>query len=118
MLLVGLLGLAFFIHSNWFIETGDMKLLRFSYLFNFAFTTLILSNVILFKKVLIDYLGFIFLTLGIVKIGVFYYLATNAGFEKNKSTFLLFFVPYLICLTVEIFYLVRELNRYNFNKNN
>lgn len=118
MLLMGLLGVAYFIQSSFFVETGEMKLLRFSYLFNFAFSTLILINVMLFKKLLINFLGFIFLALGVVKIGVFYFLVTNAGFEKNQSTFLLFFVPFLICLGVEIFYLVRELNRSNFTNNN
>ncbi len=94
------------------------KLINFSYLYNFGFSAILLSNFILFKKQLLEFIGFIFLAAGVVRIGLFYFLLKQGDFGDFRDNFFLFFVPFIICLGVEIIFLARELNRANFNNNN
>ncbi len=120
-LLVTLLGVGYFIHLN-LLSTENLvakkELLKFSYLYNFGFSSLLLFNYIIFRKKLLSLIGFVFLAFGVVKIGLFYFLVKQSDFEKNKSTFLLFFIPFVICLAIEIFYLAKDLNHANFNNDN
>lgn len=115
------LGLSYFIHSQVLgndLQGNEFQLLKFSYLFNFAFSYLLLSNFVIFQKKLLGFIGFIFLGSGVMKFGLFFFLARSSNYELGRSNFLLFFVPFVICLLVEIFYITRVLNRANFNKNN
>lgn len=120
-LLVTLLVFAYFIHLNLLSSENleaKKELLKLSYLYNFGFSSLLLFNYIVFRTKLLSLIGFVFLASGVIKIGLFYFLVKQSEFEKNKSTFLLFFVPFIICLGVEIFYLAKDLNQANFNNDN
>lgn len=115
------LGLIYLLHSQLLgsdLSGNEFELLKFSYIFNFAFSYLLLSNFIIFRKKLLGFIGFIFLGSGVIKFGLFFFLARSSNYELGRSDFLLFFVPFVICLLVEIFYITRVLNRANFNKNN
>ncbi|AVR44865.1 hypothetical protein C7S20_06065 [Christiangramia fulva] len=113
------LGFAYLLEI--YFASGDeqvRKLINFSYLYNFGFSALLLSNYIIFKKQLIEFIGFIFLAAGVIRIGLFYFLLQQGDFGDFKENFFLFFVPFILCLGVEILFLARELNRANFNNNN
>jgi hypothetical protein len=73
---------------------------------------------VFFEKKLIPQFGYIFLAAGVLKLGLFFLGIKILNLEINKSVFLHFFVPYFVCVGVEIFYLVRVLNRANFKNNN
>tara|TARA_R100001369_G_scaffold29172_1_gene52427 strand:- start:117405 stop:117647 length:243 start_codon:yes stop_codon:yes gene_type:complete len=72
-------------------------------------------NVILFQNKLKDKLGFIYLGVSMLKFAIFFFLTKIQNIEINKSDFLLFIIPFVLCLGIEIFYVVRILNRYNYN---
>lgn len=99
-------------------EEQAIRLVNFSYFYNFGFSILLLFNFILFKKQLQYLIGFIFLAAGVIRIGLFYFLLKQGDFGDFKQNFFLFFIPFLLSLGVEILFLARELNRANFNKNN
>lgn len=113
------LGFAYLLEI-YFASGGEQvkKLINFSYLYNFGFSALLLFNFILFRKQLIEVIGFIFLAAGVIRIGLFYFLLKQGDFGDFRDNFFLFFIPFVICLGVEILFLARELNRANFNKNN
>jgi Na+/glutamate symporter len=73
---------------------------------------------VFFEKKLIHQFGFIFLATGFLKLGLFFLGIKLLNLEINKSVFLHFFVPYIVCVVFEIFYLVRVLNRANFKNTN
>jgi hypothetical protein len=73
---------------------------------------------VFFEKKLIHQFGFIFLATGFLKLGLFFLGIKLLNLEINKSVFLHFFVPYIVCAGLEIFYLVRVLNAANFKNNN
>ncbi len=116
-----ILGLAYVIQVKLLepnITEKDAILIKFSYLFNFAFTYLLLLNIILFQKILKDKLGFVYLGIGMLKFVIFFFLLKSKNMEINKSDFLLFFIPFTLCLGIEIFYVSRILNSLNYNENN
>ena len=116
-----ILGLAYVIQVKLLepnITEKDAILIKFSYLFNFAFTYLLLLNIILFQKILKDKLGFVYLGIGMLKFVIFFFLLKSKNMEINKSEFLLFFIPFTLCLGIEIFYVSRILNSLNYNENN
>ena len=112
-------GLSYGIHyavviSSFSEETLD--LVNFAYKFNVGITLLFTSTIILASNHLKEQLGFIFLVSGMVKLGIFFYLIKSSGFVLDKSVFLHFFIPYALCLVVEIIYISKILNRTNFSK--
>lgn len=112
-LLFVLLGIGFLIQNRW-AETEQDLSLKFTYAFNLLFTLPIMLFIIMLIKYLKRYVGFIFLGLGIIKIFAFIIYTKNNEIDINRDNFLLFFIPYLICLFVEVFVLSRYLNKAKF----
>jgi hypothetical protein len=59
-------------------------------------------------------IGFIFLGLGTLKIIVFLGYTKINAIDMNRDNFLLFFVPYFICIFAEVFVLSKYLNKADF----
>ncbi len=93
-----------------------LELVNFTYKFNIGITLLFTSTIILASEHLKEQLGFIFLISGMVKLGIFFYLIKTSEFNLDKSVFLHFFIPYALCILVEIIYISKILNRTNFSK--
>lgn len=89
--------------------SSDLEFLHFSYKFNFGITLLFTSTIILISEKLKEQIGFIFLAEGMLKLGLLLYLSEILGFELNKSNFLVFFIPYVCGLLVELFFIMRIL---------
>lgn len=119
LIIVLLLGAAYFLQSkviNPSLTLDQNNLLEFSYLFNFAFTFVLMLNIFVFKKVLQENLGFVYLGISTLKLVLFYYIVKTKNIEIEKSDFLLFFVPFVLCLGIEIFYVSKILNSVNYSK--
>ena len=113
-----LLGLAYVIQVKFLqpsLTEQDAILIKFSYLFNYAFTYFLMLNILLFQNKLKDKLGFIYLGVSMLKFAIFFFITKIENIEINKSDFLLFIIPFVLCLAVEIFYVVRILNSFNYN---
>lgn len=93
-----------------------LELVNFGYKFNVGITLLFTSTIILASDLLKEQLGFIYLITGAVKIGIFIYLIKSLDYEVDRSDFLHIFVPYVVCVVVEIIYIIKILNRINFAK--
>ena len=114
-------GITYALHTaiyNYLDAEGSLKLINFAYKFNMGITLLFTSTIILASEHLKEQLGFIFLISGFVKLGLFLFLIKTSEFEINKSVFLHFFVPYVVCVVLEIIYIIKLLNRANFTKDN
>jgi len=116
---VVLLVVSFVIHlwllNNYVtIISEPLKLLLKTYCINFIMAFLIFGAIDKFKVRFKNILGFIFLIGSFVKF-IVYFLVFSADFKLDgvltKAEFLSFFVPYAICLTTEVVYLSRLLNR-------
>ncbi len=120
LVLILILLTTYLIHTKVFPSyyTESKELINFSYKFNFLFSYILLMSFVIFKKKLIHQFGYIFLAAGILKLGLFFLGIRILNLEINRSVFLHFFVPYFFGVGVEVFYLVRVLNRANFNNNN
>ncbi|WP_029034317.1 DUF6168 family protein [Salinimicrobium terrae] len=119
LLLFAVAGASYGLHYTFFNfqdPDGTQDLINFSYKFNVGITLLFTSTIILSSEHLKEQLGFIFLISGMVKLGIFFYLSKTSGFVLDKSVFLHFFVPYALCIVVEIIYISKILNRTNFSK--
>lgn len=98
-----------------FQDAGQaLEIANFSYKFNVGFTLLFTSSLIMVQERLKEQLGLIYLVSGAVKLGVLIFLAKSSSFEINKNVFLHFFVPYVVCVVVEIIFIIKILNRTNF----
>lgn len=112
-------GLSYVLHIAIYNEIdaeGSVELINFAYKFNIGITLLFTSTIILASEHLKEQLGFIFLISGFVKLGIFLFLIKTSQFEIEKSVFLHFFVPYVVCVVLEIIYIIKLLNRANFTK--
>ena len=110
---------AYFLHIylfTRFFPEGSRELIDFSYKFNFGITFLFTSSIIIASQRLKDQLGFIFLGSSFVKIAIFLVIVKTSDFEIDKADFLHFFVPYSLCMVLEIIYVSRLLKGANFNK--
>lgn len=119
LLLFFVAGLSYGIHLtaiNYYFPAGTVELVNFAYKFNIGITLLFTSTIILASEHLKEQLGFIFLVSGMVKLGIFFYLIKSSDFVLSKAVFLHFFIPYALCIVVEIFYISKILNRTNFSK--
>lgn len=100
-----------------FLKTEiSLELVNFAYKFNIGISLLFTSTTILMSDKLKDQLGFIFLISGAVKIGIYIFLINSSEHTLDKSVFLHFFIPYVVCVVVEILYIIKILNRTNFSK--
>src|SRR5699024_1973405 len=98
--------------AHWFTATSllgktELSFLGFSYKFNFGITLIFTSTILLFAQKLKDQIGFIFLAESTIKLGLFFFLSQKLGFEIGKNNFFEFFVPYIGCLSVELFFIIR-----------
>jgi hypothetical protein len=112
-------GMSYGLHLvglDYFEAEAALDLVNFAYKFNLGFSLLLTGTTILLSERLKEQLGFIFLVNGAVKIGIFLFLIKTSGFSTDKSLFLHFFVPYAVCIVVEIIYIAKILNRTNFSK--
>ena len=112
-------GLSYVLHYGfltYFQNDRPLDLVNFAYKFNVGITLLFTSTIILASEHLKEQLGFIFLISGMIKMGIFFYLIKTSDFVLDKSVFLHFFVPYALCIGVEIFYITKILKRTNFSK--
>lgn len=100
----------------YFFPEGSLDLLNFSYKFNVGITLLFTSTIILASEHLKEQLGFIFLISGFIKLGVFLFLIKTSEYTLDKSVFLHFFIPYVLCVILEIVYVAKLLNKANFTK--
>ena len=108
-------GIHFFTYTSLYPKRS-LELLNFAYKFNVGITLLFTTTIFLVREKLKEQLGFIYLAGGFIKLAIFFYLIKTSGYEVNKYVFLHFFIPYVICVVVEIIYVVRILNRANFSK--
>ncbi|MCC8359573.1 DUF6168 family protein [Salinimicrobium sediminilitoris] len=111
-------GISYGLHYGfltYFQNDRPMDLVNFAYKFNVGITLLFTSTIILASEHLKEQLGFIFLISGMVKLGIFFYLIKTSDFVLDKSVFLHFFVPYALCIVVEIVFIAKILNRTNFS---
>lgn len=95
----------------------ELTFLHFSYKFNLGFTLLFTMGLILISRKLKDQLGFVFMLMSVIKLGLLLFLVYRLGFDLNKSKFLIFFVPYGACLVVEMVFIIRILKHFDSSSN-
>lgn len=103
-----------FLVQNHFTETNQRLSLGFTYSFNLFFTLPFVLLIFVFINKLKRHIGFIFMGLGFVKITAFLVYTKWQEIDVNRDNFLMFFVPYFICLLAEIFVLSKYLNKADF----
>ncbi len=86
------------------------ELIGYSYKFNFGITFLFTITIIVLSKKFHDQLGYIFLVGSALKLAIFILLSKLKDFEIDKNVFFDFFIPYLICLALEIYVVAKLLN--------
>lgn len=111
-----ILSIVFCVHSVilYFLDIPLFQnLLIPSYLTNYFLALLIFFILVKLKKKYLDLLGFVFMGGSFVKFGV-YFIFFNPVFKQNGTVSpqeaTAFLVPYLLCLIVETFYLIKLLN--------
>ena len=103
------IGLAYYLQVS--AETYSYQSLEFSYSFNLLFTFIFTNIILILHKKIGQHLGFVFLAQLTLKIILFLVLKkfyVGSDFELPWQTF---FVPYIICLIVEvsaILYLLKQ----------
>ena len=110
------LGIVFGIHST-ILYSLDISifqnLLILSYIINYFLAMLIFFILVKLKKKYLDLLGFIFMAGSFLKFGV-YFIFFNPVFKQDGTVSTqeatAFLVPYLLCLVIETFYLIKLLN--------
>ena len=117
-LLLIIVGITYVLHIylNRVFFDGPVELINFAYKFNAGITLIFTTSIILVSEKLKEQLGFIFLASGAVKLGIFAYLIKTSDLSISKSVFLHFFVPYVICVILEIYYVAKLLNASNFRQ--
>ena len=108
-------GLHIFLNQHFF--DASLEIIKFAYKFNVGITLLFTTTIILASERLKEQLGFIFLAGGFVKLGIFLFLIkTSQDITISKSVFLHFFIPYVICVILEIIYVIKLIDQSNFRK--
>ncbi len=109
----------YFLHRfllNTYFDKDLASILKFSYKFNGGITILFTLTIILLSKKFKDQLGFLFMAGGFLKISLFLIWSKLQNQALDKSYLLTFFIPYAVCLIVEIYFVSRILNRINYKK--
>lgn len=109
-----LYGLHFYLNQLFF--NAPLELINFAYKFNVGITLIFTTSIILASDKLKEQLGFFFMAGGFVKLGIFFYLIKTSDFSINKSLFLHFFVPYAVCVALELIYVIKLINQSNFRQ--
>lgn len=112
-----LLGVSFGVHSyvQHILGIGFFeKQIITTYVFNYTLAVLAFFALLYFKRKKSNQLGFIFLFSSLLKFVLFFVLIspgikTSSGLRNAE--FAAFFIPYSLSLFVEIFQIVRHLNR-------
>lgn len=108
-------GLHLFVLDD-YLPKVSYDLISFAYKFNIGFTLLFTTTIIAVSEKLKEQLGFIFLVSTFIKLALFLFFIKFSDFDLQKSVFLHFFLPYLVCIGVEIFYVIKILNSTNPSK--
>ena len=107
-----LLSISFYIHFG-YISVLDETTMYKSYGVNLILGIIVFVVIEFLKKSHTNILGFIFLAGSLFKFLVYfvfiYPLLIETG-ELTKPKFFIFFIPYSICLVLEIIFLVRLMN--------
>lgn len=107
-----LLSISFYIHSG-YISVLDEATIYKSYGVNLFLGVIVFVVIEILKKTQPNILGFIFLAGSLLKFLIYfvyiYPLLIETG-ELTKPKFFVFFIPYSICLIIEIIFLVRLMN--------
>lgn len=114
--LIALLAVVFFIHTKIvsFFETDVFgNRIIPSYIVNYSLAIIIFSGLLKFKEKYLDILGFVFMGGSMLKFAIFF-IFFNSYFKEDGlvTSFeaLSFLIPYIVCLIIETFYLVKLLN--------
>lgn len=94
-----------------FFEEPIPALLDFSYKFNFGITFIFTTTIIILSNRFADQLGYVFLIGSAVKLMAFVFISNLKGFDIDKTVFLDFFIPYVVCVVVEILIITKELKK-------
>ncbi len=107
-----LLSITFYVHSG-YVNALDETTMYKAYGVNLILGIIVFGVIDFLKKSQTNILGFIFLAGSLFKFLIYfvyiYPLLIESG-ELTKVKFFVFFIPYSICLIVEIIFLVRLLN--------
>lgn len=108
-----LLSVSFYIHSG-YVALEDKSILIQSYSANFILGIIVFVVIEIFKKKHTNIIGFIFLGGSLFKFLVYFLyilpILTSTG-ELTKFKFLVFYIPYFICLMLELLFLVLLMNK-------
>ncbi|MDR6299844.1 DUF6168 family protein [Mesonia maritima] len=121
LILLCSVGPLYFLHKYFvqeYYSASSLALLNFSYKFNVGITFLFTITIILLSKKFKDQLGFIFMIGGFLKIALFLIWKQTTSIQIEKAEYLHFFIPYFICLIVEIFYVSKILKKINYQEDN
>ena len=91
----------------------NLEIINFSYVFNGIFTLLFVIGILVFSNKFKDQIGFIFMGGSLVKIGLFIGISKLNDMDIDKNVFLDFFVAYVICLILEVYFVSRILKSVN-----
>lgn len=115
--LIGVLGIVFGFHIailHYLALPLFHNLIVQSYVVNIFMAIIIFGFLFFLQKKYLDILGFIFMAGSFLKFGVFF-IFFNPIFKKSgdisSEEALSFLIPYLACLIVETFFLVKLLNK-------
>ncbi len=97
---------------DFFSLTANITIVNLSYFFNSIYTLLLITLILILSKKFKDQIGFIFLAGSFLKLGVFVAVTKLGDIEMDRSVFLDFFIPYVISLVLEVYYISRILNSY------
>ena len=116
-LLFLLMTVSFFLHwkaLEILSRTVDLGHLLPFYVMNYIMGVAIVSALIFLSKNKGEVLGFVFMAGSLLKFAVFFmvfYPELHENDASKKATFILFFIPYILSVITEVWYLIRFLNK-------
>jgi len=116
-LLFLLMTVSFFLHwkaLEILSRTIDLGHLLPFYVMNYIMGVAIVSALIFLSKNKGEVLGFVFMAGSLLKFAVFFmvfYPELHENDASKKATFILFFIPYILSVITEVWYLIRFLNK-------
>ncbi|WP_405208834.1 DUF6168 family protein [Aquimarina sp. LLG6339-5] len=96
--------------GSFFSINNNPAIINLSYIFNAVYTIILITAILILRKKFKDQIGFIFLAGSFIKLGVFVAITKLNGIVMDKSVFLDFFIPYVISLILEVYYVSKILN--------
>jgi len=95
---------------TYFSLVRDLNVIAFSYLFTTIYIIFFALFIFLYRHKYKDHIGFIVMAGSVLKIAVFLFLVKWSALSLNKNVFLDFFIPYLVSLSLEVYWVSRILN--------